>query len=518
VPNFTVDSSDPAFRRCRIAASIYLQRADAIYVSAATCFARSMRSRCGVAICGGLVPFGSLAKLRIRTMAHADYQTALKNGIDAARSGSRMMARLHLLKAADLAPDDVAAHLWLAWVAETPADALSHFDEALARQPKHALTRLGRIWTQVMAEFDSAKDYAAYDFSAVGGAPAVSPRDSHVAEDMSKTQRLGGLTLVEKLRKSSPPETHSSPQAEATKTHAPAAQQANDQLDIRQTVRMDLIRRQRPDEDQEPSPALTCLIPTKSIRESAAETNAPSNVVGVNDELPKSGTVRVDPNAVRRALAESVIAEMTEPDRGTHTAGGSQDAVPVVEAADAAANVLASSGGWAVNEADAPPEVARGSRIDEYTEPPVAAISPDMVDHNTERHNVHVQTLTGPRVLVVDDSPTVRKLVAATLEAQGYRVACVSSGYEAVEVLAHTTPDALVIEVDLPRLDGLHLCKLLRSQEATKHMPVIFLTRRSGTMDRMRGKMVGATGYLTKPFRSIALIDEMASCCPAHRD
>jgi twitching motility two-component system response regulator PilG len=472
-----------------------------------------MRLRRRVAEYCGRAPFGSLGKVRIRTMAHADYPTALKNGIDAARSGSRMMARLHLLKAADLAPEDVAAHLWLAWVAETPADALIHLDEALARQPKHALTRLGRIWTQLMAEFDPAKDYANYDFSALGASTsAAAPRDSHVAEDMSKTQRVG-MTIVEKLRKLSPPKATSvAAQTSPTLAFNPPADNAK--VDIRQTVRMDLIRRERPEEDDAQDPAMTCLIPLKSNKP-APDASVPSNAIDPNDELPKSGTVRVDPNAVRRALAESVIAEMTEPDRGTHTAGGSDDATPTVdpnEVLASAAAVLSPEPeivSVAVRE-----ETVTSPRIDQYTEAPTPAISPDIVEPQPAGRNAPPST--GPRVLVVDDSPTVRKLVSATLEGQGYRVASVSSGYEAVEVLAHTTPDALVIEVDLPRLDGLHLCKLLRSQDATKHTPVIFLTRRSGTMDRMRGKMVGATAYLTKPFRSVALIDEILACCPPH--
>jgi twitching motility two-component system response regulator PilG len=475
-----------------------------------------MRLRCGVADFGRRAPFGSLANVRIRTMAHADYPTALKNGIDAARSGSRMMARLHLLKAADLAPDDVAAHLWLAWVAETPADALSHLDEALARQPKHALTRLGRIWTQLMAEFDPAKDYSNYDFSAlVASTSPAAPRDSHVAEDMSQTQRVG-MTLVEKLRKSSPPEAApASAQTSPTLAFNPGADNAK--LDIRQTVRMDLIRRERPEDAEAQDPAMTCLIPLKSNKPVPEAASASSDAIDPNDEVPKSGTVRVDPNAVRRALAESVIAEMTEPDRGTHIAGGSDDATPMLDPSEVLANAATALSpepeivSVAVSE-----EASPTPRIDQYTEAPTPAISPDIAEPAAAGRNASPST--GPRVLVVDDSPTVRKLVSATLEGQGYRVASVSSGYEAVEVLAHTTPDALVIEVDLPRLDGLHLCKLLRSQDATKHTPVIFLTRRSGTMDRMRGKMVGATAYLTKPFRSVALIDEILACCPPHRN
>ncbi|RIK82580.1 MAG: hypothetical protein DCC68_06105 [Planctomycetota bacterium] len=462
-------------------------------------------------------------------MASADYQTALKNGIDAARSGSRMMARLHLLKAADLAPQDVAAPLWLAWVAETPADALAHLDEALSRQGDHRLARLGRLWTQLMQEFDPSRDYSQCDLGYLRDARGESPAGQTTApnveqvDDVAQTQRLSGLTIVERREKkprhaddANDSQASAPPGGSEPERHAPL-----EPLDLTRTVRMDLLQRERPDETDEPSPALTCVFspkqtapqttPQDNVADEPAPSPAagePSTTQGVHDELPSTGTIRLDPNAVKRALAETVIAEMISPEYaapvpGAVGEGAAEDtAEPEHDAQQVAAAASISDSGTA------PP------RFDAYTEPPKAALSPD--DRARDNDNA-AQPANGPRVLIVDDSPTVRKLVTATLEAQGYRVACAASGYEAVEILAHATPDALVIEVDLPRLDGLHLCKLLRSNDATRQTPVIFLTRRNGTMDRMRGKMVGATAYLTKPFRSLALIEEMTACCPVGR-
>ncbi|MEX2093873.1 MAG: response regulator [Pirellulales bacterium] len=440
-------------------------------------------------------------------MASADYRTALKNGIDAARSGSRMMARLHLLKAADFAPDEVACHLWLAWVAETPADALTHLEDALARNPRHSLARVGRLWTRLMAEFDAGHDSADVDVgelaesSASGAAPTASPTSAPTMR-LSATQRLSDLPGNEKK----------TPTAAAEPEKQPP-------LDLTRTVRMDLVQRERPGDMDDL--AQTCLFPPSTANpptdapQPPSEASSPPDAPTGLDEPIGSATIRLDRQAVKRALAETVIAEMTSPERSTHSAvagdAPSAAAREVASIAAAAEGIDASAAESAAGCSDAAQSALKlAARVDEYTEPPNIALSPDAV----QTPPPVASPANGPRVLVVDDSPTVRKLVASTLESRGYRVVGVASGYEAVEVLSQTTPDALVIEVDLPRLDGLHLCKLLRTQEATRATPVIILTRRSGTMDRMRGKMVGATAYLTKPFRSAALLEELESCCP----
>jgi twitching motility two-component system response regulator PilG len=366
------------------------------------------------------------------------------------------------------------------------------------------LAQVGRLWTKLMSEFDQTKDYAHCD---VSGLSSAAP------------------SVAAAARVATAPAATPVPARPVSPSVSPSASPFGDgPLDLTRTVRMDLVRRPRGDEvdDQsgEPSPALTCILPSGGLNAakpgsfSSSADSEPNNSVGVDEEI-KPGTIRVDPNAVKRALAESVIAELTTVEGNADGEGTNAVDSSLVDAANAVASEAASLNATA-NTLATPVDQSPNDRppIDEYTEPPVPALSPDLVDEEFTRPDS--PPLTGPRVLVVDDSPTVRKLVASTLESRGYRVACCASGYEAVEILSQATPDALVIEVDLPRLDGLHLCKLLRSQDATRNTPVIFLTRRSGTMDRMRGKMVGATAYLTKPFRSVALIEELSTCCPSN--
>lgn len=110
-----------------------------------------------------------------------------------------------------------------------------------------------------------------------------------------------------------------------------------------------------------------------------------------------------------------------------------------------------------------------------------------------------------PRVLVVDDSATVRRLVTLALERLGCEVVTASGGLEALGILSHAAPALVLLDVGLPNLDGHQICRAIKRNERTSDVPVIMLTGRDGLMDRLRGKMSGASEYLTKPFDPIAL-------------
>jgi two-component system response regulator MprA len=101
-------------------------------------------------------------------------------------------------------------------------------------------------------------------------------------------------------------------------------------------------------------------------------------------------------------------------------------------------------------------------------------------------------------VLVVDDDPGVRNAVGRALEFEGYGVDRASDGQEALEILARTEPDAVVLDVAMPRLDGLEVCRRLRANGST--LPVLVLTARHQVTDRVAGLDAGADDYLVKPF------------------
>lgn len=122
-------------------------------------------------------------------------------------------------------------------------------------------------------------------------------------------------------------------------------------------------------------------------------------------------------------------------------------------------------------------------------------------------------------VMVVDDSPTIRKLVAIKLEKQGHRVIQAADGMEALAKINDELPDLVLLDVTMPRLDGYQLCKLIKTNDTTKHIPVVMLSGKDGFFDKVRGRLAGSTAYLTKPFNPTELarvVEEQCSLAAAN--
>jgi two-component system, OmpR family, response regulator MprA len=102
------------------------------------------------------------------------------------------------------------------------------------------------------------------------------------------------------------------------------------------------------------------------------------------------------------------------------------------------------------------------------------------------------------RILVVDDDLAVCRSIDRALRLEGYEVDTVSSGGEALEAVASSSPDALVLDLQLPDIDGLQVCRRIR--EAGDDTPILMLTARHGIDDRVQGLDAGADDYLVKPF------------------
>jgi DNA-binding response OmpR family regulator len=102
-----------------------------------------------------------------------------------------------------------------------------------------------------------------------------------------------------------------------------------------------------------------------------------------------------------------------------------------------------------------------------------------------------------PTILLVDDEDSVRKVLAFPLERDGFMVVQAADGEEALREFAANTVDLVVLDIMLPRLDGLEVCKRLR---ATSSVPIIMLTARDDELDKVIGLELGADDYITKPF------------------
>jgi twitching motility two-component system response regulator PilG len=111
-----------------------------------------------------------------------------------------------------------------------------------------------------------------------------------------------------------------------------------------------------------------------------------------------------------------------------------------------------------------------------------------------------------PRVLVVDDSRVVRKIVELTLWRERIEVVTATDGLEALTAVTDTEPDLLLLDVLLPRMDGYQVCQLVRHHQNYRDLPIVLLSGKDSVLDRVRGKLAGATDYLGKPFESAELV------------
>jgi two-component system, OmpR family, alkaline phosphatase synthesis response regulator PhoP len=119
--------------------------------------------------------------------------------------------------------------------------------------------------------------------------------------------------------------------------------------------------------------------------------------------------------------------------------------------------------------------------------------------------------MTRERILVVDDEEDLLELVNYNLTKEGYRVECVSSGEEALAAARQNLPELIVLDLLLPSVDGLEICRLLKADSRTSHIPILMLTAKSEESDVVAGLELGADDYVTKPFSPRVLLARIRS-------
>ena len=110
------------------------------------------------------------------------------------------------------------------------------------------------------------------------------------------------------------------------------------------------------------------------------------------------------------------------------------------------------------------------------------------------------------KIMTVDDSATIRQMVALTLRDAGYEVVEAVDGCDALERLAQTPVDMLITDLNMPNLDGVGLIKAVRQQPANRFIPIIMLTTESHDSKKQEGKAAGASGWIVKPFKPEQLL------------
>jgi phosphate regulon transcriptional regulator PhoB len=110
------------------------------------------------------------------------------------------------------------------------------------------------------------------------------------------------------------------------------------------------------------------------------------------------------------------------------------------------------------------------------------------------------------RVLIVEDEPDIRDLLVFHLEREGYQVTKSRTGAEAVRLAQAAPPDLVLLDLMLPEMDGLEVCRRLRRDPATQSIPIVMLTARGDEVDRVLGLELGADDYVVKPFSPRELV------------
>ena len=111
------------------------------------------------------------------------------------------------------------------------------------------------------------------------------------------------------------------------------------------------------------------------------------------------------------------------------------------------------------------------------------------------------------RILVVEDEESLLKLESILFSSKGYLVTGVRDGKSALAAIAAERPDLVVLDIMLPDLDGFEICRAIKDNPDTRSLPVIVLTAKKSSQDLERGRLAGADAYITKPFKSMKVLE-----------
>ena len=123
--------------------------------------------------------------------------------------------------------------------------------------------------------------------------------------------------------------------------------------------------------------------------------------------------------------------------------------------------------------------------------------------------SVRSSTESKTTILVVDDSVTVRKVTSRFLERQGFNVVLAKDGIDALEILQETTPDLMLLDIEMPRMDGFEVASQVRHNRRLQELPIIMITSRTGEKHRERAFEIGVNDYMGKPFQENQLLNKI---------
>jgi twitching motility two-component system response regulator PilG len=466
---------------------------------------------------------------------------SISRAIHAARAGQPALARFHCQQAAEMQSDDPLVWLWLAWLSDSPSSMYQCLQVAQRDARYSEIAEAGIAFARALCgtetsfdgspdEATSSSDVAAsplrigdtHDEETVASTVAALP-DSPTAEANDEPAPLQPEVVEAASETESDPETGPEQQCVEVLTELSAEVNSEDAASVGDIPDVNSEALLHPGTDLF-SVAQAMLAESENHNEPGGEGLA-AGVSVTNDPW----TVRSDDEVIETentdVMAESATEEahVDHPVRNASPAWvenlttcddqaewSAQDDEFIRIATSASAVEQEAHAEFAANENHS------GATAEEGLTSNAEGLQPDLVNAQEPGSDVGAEASSSvngnkdiPTVLVVDDSPTVRKLVQMTLRRRGYNVVTAFDGVSAIKEIARHEPWLILLDINMSRLDGYQLCSLIRKHERTQHIPVVMLSGKDGVYDCIRGKTVGCTSYITKPFAPEALIAEV---------
>jgi twitching motility two-component system response regulator PilG len=430
----------------------------------------------------------------------------IKEGIAAAKAGDKATARRLFGEAVELDPNSEAGWLWLAGLAEAPLEALRHLERVLTLNPNHARaqTAIQAARVQAGAAAAKAKDHT------------LARTLLHAAVEQDPGHELAWLWLASVAE--------SSREAVACLEKVLQINPGNE----RARVSLDRYRGQLAAVEATTAPAADPPAPPPTPRPSApapAEAEVPAEATAPAWTCPLCEAEAAEEGD--RCAECGALLTLDDPEAffgpGDVDTGELSRAVERLERANRKGDFHTSFHlGLAhlnLKQLDQALPLFQAALRLRPTERGLRARIEALARLQAPGPGSAPRESPGPRktVLVVDDSPTIRKLVSITLERRGFQTRAAADGYEAIDVLRDRgVPDLILLDVAMPGMDGYQLCKLLRQNADTAAVPIVMLSGKDGFFSKVRGRIAGSTEYLTKPFQPERLLRVVERhCSPA---
>ncbi len=450
-------------------------------------------------------------------------ELALQQGITAAQAGFNSLAVAQLERAADLSPDNAKVWLWLAWLANSPDSTRRCLNRVIELSPGHSAATAGLIWVssltgdwgqesggrrQETADESTALELVTDELEEASVGSFVEVAVDSVVTAPLEVDRSVELTIERTPQPIQRPVEVASPIAAEPPLSLPATVLDSDGWEISAppptvaamsddalaSVALSALRTEpaeSPDSMESRQQRWTDLV------NRAAERPLPTRQVTSQDVEASLGSVTEFSMPAAPVVIPVEPVEMPEPvavvqSRFTEVPAAARSETPMSVREDVDLKARAAS---LVRHQEDEPETSAD------------------IENLTQTFNPSTDVSAAddrPLVMVVDDSPTVRKLVSLTLERRGYRVISAFDGVAAIKELGTCRPDLILLDINMPRLDGYRLCKLIKKHEATQSIPVVMLSGKDGMFDKLRGRLVGCSDYITKPFEADALTHKVA--------